>query len=654
MNTTRKNLICCLLIFAVLLTASCGVRAQAVPANRIWLEDLDLSKMSVGWGAAKARQSIEGKPLTLKGKTYEHGVGSHALSEFAIDLHGSATRFTATVGVDGERPSGGSIQFHVYVDGTLAFDSGVMHGSDEPRQASVDLTGKRKLFLLVGDAGDGVSNDHADWCDAAIDIAPGAKELPTVALIADDPPIPLHSGNSPVPAIHGPRVVGCTSGKPFLFLVPATGEQPLTYAASRLPRGLALDAKTGIISGVSPGPGQYRVSLTVKSPKGKGQRNLTIVAGAHKLALTPPMGWNSWYVWFGSVTQDKMIAAADGLVRTGLAAHGYNYVNIDDCWQGNRNANGEIVGNEKFPDFEALADHIHRLGLKFGTYTSPGPKTCAGFEGSYQHELQDVKTYAKWGVDFLKHDWCSYGDIAKGNSLDEFKKPYALMQKALDQADRDMVYSLCQYGMGDVWKWGAEVEGNLWRTTGDSGDNWGTVSAIGFAQAGLEKFVSPGHWNDPDMLMIGRLGGAVTHAAGLTPNEQIAQMTLWSLIAAPLLISCDLTEIDQFSLDLLCNDEVIEVDQDPLGKAAGVKSRTGFTEVWARPLWDGTVAVGLFNRGYMKAQVSARWPDIGVKREQPVRDLWQQKDLGRFDNVFTATVPAHGAIFVKIGKPNKR
>jgi len=341
------------------------------------------------------------------------------------------------------------------------------------------------------------------------------------------------------------------------------------------------------------------------------------------------------------------------MVKSGLTAHGYQYINIDDCWEGTRDARGEIRPNEKFPDMKALADFIHERGLKFGIYSSPGPKTCAGFEGSFGHEEQDAQTYARWGVDFLKYDWCSYGQIAKDDSLQELQKPYRLMREALDRCGRDIVYSLCQYGMGKVWEWGAQVGGNLWRTTGDIGDTWSAISSIGFSQNGLEKYAGPGRWNDPDMLQAGFLGGALPRPTRLTPNEQIAQMTLWSLIAAPLILSCDLSRLDQFTLDLLTNDEVLDVNQDPLGKAAGCRAKDGLKEIWARPLFDGTLAVGLFNLSSERMTVTARWPDLGLKGRQPVRDLWQQKNLGVFEGSFAAEVPAHGAAMVKIGKPGR-
>ena len=631
-----------------------GPKGKVGPALlRCRLETLDLKAMAQDWGSPRAGRSVEGNLIRLGGKTYEYGVGTHASSEMTIELGGNALAFTAWVGVDDEAGQRGSVTFEVHVDGKKKADTGVMRGGDKPKFLSVDLGGAKTLCLAVTDAGDGIDTDHADWADAEIEFMEGGS-APKAVTLPQEPPMPIASGTSPTPAMHGLRIVGATPGRPFLFLIPATGEAPLTFSSKHLPAGLKLDSKTGIISGSLKSAGTFTAELTVRGPKGKAARKLRIVGGEHKLALTPPMGWNSWNVWAGAVDAAKVRQAGDSMVKTGLAAHGYQYINIDDTWEGQRDANGEIQTNDKFGDMKALADYVHSKGLKLGIYSSPGPKTCAGFEASYQHEEQDARTYATWGIDYLKYDWCSYGDIAKDGSLAELQKPYRVMREALDKCSRDIVYSLCQYGMGSVWEWGAEVGGNLWRTTGDIGDSWGSLSGIGFGQDGHEKYAGPGHWNDPDMLVVGKLGwGPTLHPTDLKPNEQITHITLWSLLSAPLLIGCDLSQMDQFTLDLLTNDEVLDVNQDPLGKPAGRRAKDGQTEVWSRPLWDGTVAVGLFNRGLAAAQVTAKWSDIGISGPQPVRDLWQRKDLGQADGSFSASVPSHGAALVKVGKPTR-
>ncbi|MBP7937817.1 MAG: NPCBM/NEW2 domain-containing protein [Phycisphaerae bacterium] len=628
-------------------------KAAQPPAGAIWLDGLDLSKVNQGWGEPRAGRSCDNRPLKLKGVTYPHGLGTHASSEVTIVLDGCATRFAAMVGVDDEVGEKGTVSFEVWLDGKRVAETPVLKGGGEPRMISADLVGGKQMTLVVENGGDGINYDHADWGGAVIFLVADAKTRPKTVLPGDsEPPMPIAHGTAPEPRINNPRIVGTTPGRSFLFLIPATGEGPLEFSAEDLPGGLNLDSRTGIITGSLEKEGEYVVTLRVKGPKGSDMRKLTIVGGEHKLALTPPMGWNSWNCWGCAVDADKIKAAADAMIKSGLAAHGFQYINIDDCWEAGRNDKGEIQTNEKFPDMAALGEYVHSKGLRFGIYSSPGPKTCAGYEASYQHEEQDAKTWANWGVDYVKYDWCSYGGIAKGDSLDELQKPYRVMRAALDKCDRDIVYSLCQYGMGEVWKWGGKVGGNLWRTTGDIVDTWQSMASIGFAHSDRSPYVRPGQWNDPDMLVVGKVGwGPSLHPSRLTHNEQITHITLWSLLAAPLLIGCDMSALDAFTVDLLGNDEVLDVDQDPLGKAAVRVAQEGTTEVWARPLSDGTMAVGLFNRGRATAKVTAKWSDLKLSGKQLVRDLWQKKDVGRFEDTYTHEVRAHGAALVKIGKP---
>ncbi len=500
-----------------------------------------------------------------------------------------------------------------------------------------------------------------------------ALTIGAAAPLAGEPVIA--SGDPPQPMIHGPRIVGSTPGRPFLFLIPATGQGRLHFSAEDLPPGLSLDSKTGIITGSLEKDGIYVVKLIVSGPAGTASRNLNIVGGRDKLALTPPMGWNSWNVWGLSVSDDKVRAAADAMVSSGLAAKGFQYINIDDGWEkakatkyiriiliklytGNnpdgRAPDGEILTNEKFPDMKELADYVHSNGLKLGIYSSPGLWTCGDYQGSYGHERQDAETYAAWGIDYLKYDWCSYTTKAGGLSLDDFKRPYIVMGNHLAEIDRDIVLSICQYGMRGVWRWGEEVGGNLWRTTGDIRDNWKSMSRIGFGQSGLEDYAGPGHWNDPDMLVVGRVGwGPTLHESGLTKDEQITHITLWCMLAAPLLIGCDMANMDKFTIDVLTNGEVLEVNQDPLGVQASRKAAAAETEVWARPLWDGTQAVALFNLSEREREVTANWSDLGLAGAQPVRDLWRHKDLGTFNGSFKVAVPSHGALMLKVGEPAK-
>lgn len=491
------------------------------------------------------------------------------------------------------------------------------------------------------------------------------------ALILTPPP-------SPKPRINSAKIFGVRPGAPFLFTIAATGDRPMTFSARRLPDGLHLDPPTGRITGMLNKEGTYVVRLYAKNKRGKAKQLFKIVCGS-QIGLTPAMGWNSWNCFAHAVSEDKVKAAADAMVASGLINHGWTYINVDDYWQVNRDtddptlhgperdAQGNILPNPRFPDMKGLADYVHSLGLKIGLYSSPGPWTCGGCVGSFNHELQDARQYADWGFDYLKYDWCSYSpdleserDIStnfitwknsghsRARDREQLMRPYQIMRAALDQQHRDIIYSLCQYGMGNVWEWGAQVGGNSWRTTGDIRDNWKSMSHIGFSQNGHEKYAGPGHFNDPDMLVVGKLGWGNLHPTHLTPNEQYTHISLWCLLDAPLLIGCDMTQLDPFTLSLLSNDEVIEVDQDPLGRQAARVSQNQGLEVWAKDMEDGSKAVGLFNRGETPATVKASFSDLGLKGKHRVRDLWRQKDLGKFRNSFSAPVPPHGVVLVRI------
>jgi alpha-galactosidase len=457
------------------------------------------------------------------------------------------------------------------------------------------------------------------------------------------------------PKINGARIYGERIGKPFLFLVAASGSRPMTFTAEKLPAGLTINKESGIITGVVNSKGNYDVKITAKNKYGEAQRDLKIVIG-DEVALTPPMGWNSWNCWGLSVTQNKVLSSAREFVVKKLSQHGWTYVNIDDGWEivGNstlpkRDAVGNILVNNKFQSMKALGDSIHALGLKFGIYSSPGPLTCGGYTASYGHELQDAKSYASWGIDYLKYDWCSYDNIARDHSLPELKKPYLVMRDALNKVDRDIVFSLCQYGMGNVWEWGAEVGGNLWRTTGDITDNWQSLSEIGFSQVEDAKYAGPGHWNDPDMLIVGWVGwGPSLHPTGLTPDEQYTHISLWNLLSAPMLLGCDLEKLDDFTLNLLTNDEVIALDQDPLGKQAVPVIKKDSIQVWEKQLSDGNIALGIFNLDSKSKKFDLNLNDLGIKKEVLLRDLWKQKDIGKFHNDFSTLVASHGVVLLKV------
>jgi alpha-galactosidase len=357
------------------------------------------------------------------------------------------------------------------------------------------------------------------------------------------------------------------------------------------------------------------------------------------------MGWNSWNHFAAKIDDATVRAQADAMVSSGLRDAGYRYINIDDTWEGARGADGAIQPNAKFPDMKALADYVHAKGLKLGIYSSPGPKTCAGYEGSQGHEAQDARTYAAWGIDYLKYDLCSLGPsmIAAG-SLEKAQAieltAYQKMGEALRATGRPIVYSLCQYGFDQVWRWGGDVGGNLWRTTGDIEDKYPRMAEIGFGQAGLAKYARPGRWNDPDMLEVGN--------GGMNPTEYRTHMSLWALLAAPLLAGNDLSKMSPDTLAILTNRDVIAIDQDPAGLQGDRVRAEGPLEIWVKPLAGGARAVGLFNRSDLPAEMAVDFAEVGVSGAVKTRNVWAATDLGAISG-YTAIVPAHGVLLLRLG-----
>ncbi|MEW9572250.1 glycoside hydrolase family 27 protein [Rhodanobacter sp. Si-c] len=372
-----------------------------------------------------------------------------------------------------------------------------------------------------------------------------------------------------------------------------------------------------------------------------------MAATANNAAPTPPMGWNSWNHFGAKVTADDVRHAADELVASGMAAAGYRYVIIDDGWQGSRDANGVLHPNAKFPDMKALADYVHGKGLKFGIYSSPGEHTCGGFTGSYGHEAQDAKTFAGWGVDYLKYDLCSFRTRLKGKSLADqtamMQAAYRKMHEALEATGRPVVYALCSYGWGRVWEWGAEVGANLWRSTIDIEPGYQSMMFNAQAQQGLERWAGPGHWNDPDMLEIGNQGMD-------NPDMERTHMSLWALLAAPLIAGNDLAAMSGDTRSVLTNPEVLAVDQDSRGAQGRRVWQEGPVQLWAKPLADGTLAVGLVNTLDHPLDATLDFKALGLAGAVPARDLWQRRDLGLIDATHTFDVPAFGVVLLKMGK----
>ena len=485
---------------------------------------------------------------------------------------------------------------------------------------------------------------------------------------------------APAPRINGPSIFGVRPGHPFLYTIPATGERPMEFVVDNLPEGLTLDAATGQITGALKEAGEHWVTLRAKNAKGEAKKKFRIVVG-EKIALTPPMGWNSWNCWAEAVDQEKVLKSARAFVDKGLVNHGWTYINIDDTWQGKRaGKDGALLANEKFPDMKGLCDQIHKMGLKAGIYSTPWITSYAKFPGGasnnpqgawsqavegdpkvghahgmYSFARADANQWAAWGFDYLKYDWAP-------NDVPHISE----MSQALRDSGRDILYSLSNsapFELGaDLAKWA-----NCWRTTGDIVDSWGSenvakggwqygVSEIGFSEDKWAPFAGRGHWNDPDMMVLGWVGwGPKLHATRLTPDEQYSHISLWCMLSAPLLIGCDLDRLDDFTLGLLTNDEVLALDQDALGLQAVRVATDGPVDVYKKQLEDGSVALGLFNRNSSEHTLAFnKMPRIGMEGKWTARDLWRQQDLPNVnDGVIKATIPAHGVLLLKMKQIEK-
>jgi alpha-galactosidase len=433
-----KKLLFVLLIYSI---NSFGLKAQTM-----WLDKLNLSVMECGWGTAQSNKTVEGNTLSIAGKKFDRGVGTHAISTYQLNLNKNGKRFSAAVGLDDEATIKGSVEFMVFGDKKILWQSGIMRKGTAAKKIDIDISNIKILGLLVTDAGDGIDWDHADWCDAKIEMT---KVVPLSSLVVNKITpkeyILTHRPSSN-PKIHGAKIFGIRPGHPFLFTIAATGKRPMTFSANYLPEGLTLDPKTGIITGKIEKEGLYKTTLIAKNKLGKTESEFRIVVG-NTISLTPPLGWNSWNCWAGAVDASKVEAAADAMVKTGLINHGWTYINIDDCWaikpgardslnSGDmRDKNEMINANKKFPDMKSLSSYVHDKGLKIGIYSSPGPTTCAGYTASYGFEDKDAQRFADWGIDYLKYDWCSYGGIDTNQNLIAYQKPYKVMRASLDKVN---------------------------------------------------------------------------------------------------------------------------------------------------------------------------------------------------------------------------
>ena len=470
------------------------------------------------------------------------------------------------------------------------------------------------------------------------------------------------------PRINGPAVFGVRPGSPILYTIPATGDRPMTFASEGLPAGLSVDTTKGLITGSLTQAGTNTVTLIARNAKGEGRKPFKIIVG-DRISLTPAMGWSSWNCFGKEISQEKILAIAKAMDESGLSQHGWTYVNIDDGWQGIRSGSRlAMQGNTNFPDMKGMVDQIHRLGLKAGIYSTPWETSYAGFPGGscdgadgawkklgkrmgkVSFAAADAKQWADWGFDYLKYDWAPID-----------RTHVQEMSEALHKSGRDLIFSLSNSAPYLGAKDWAELA-ESWRTTGDIYDVWENgdkdwhygVSELGFSQDRWAPYAGPGHWNDPDMLVVGRVGwGGKQKLTRLTPDQQYTHISLWCLLSAPLILGCDLTHLDPFTLGLLTNDEVLAINQDELGAQAVRVGTNGAVDFYLKPLADGSFAFGAFNRGETETKVNLKkYHVMGLPVNAMARDLWRQKVIENFGGETSLTIPAGGVVLLKVTPTN--
>jgi alpha-galactosidase len=664
-----------------------GADAESIPAGEshtgsisagdggtaVWLDSVGIKSFSEGIPAVVAKTSAGGDMMRIGGVGFSRGVGVQTLSVLSFFLDGKAGRFTARAGVDDASGPGAAVRFFVIGDRKILFESGVMKAGDVAGKVDIDLRGVKRLGLLVTGEGNN-QRAYADWADARLLMQ--GSHLPEHIPNTDEKYI-LTPPVGKAPAIHSAGIFGARPGNPFLFTVATTGERPMRWSAEGLPKGLSIDAGTGIITGRVDQQGEYVVVVRAKNASGEARKECRFRIG-DAIALTPPMGWNGWNSWAREIDREKVIASARAMVSRGLSQHGWTYINIDDAWQGQRGGSfNALQPNEKFPGFEGMVDTIHGLGLKIGLYSTPWISSYAGYPGGssdlpgglypdsvrekkrmyrrigkYRFEENDARQMAVWGIDYLKYDW-------------RLEVPSAeRMSAALRQSGRDIVYSLSNSApYADAADW-ARIS-NTWRTGPDIRDSWTSLFLSAFSIDKWGAYGGPGHWNDPDMLIVGNVStGSALHPTRLTPDEQYSHVSLFCLLSAPLIIGCPIEQLDAFSINLLSNDEVIGIDQDPLGKPARLSMEEGGVQVWVKQLGDGSYAVGLFNiDGFGEGPDSYfRWGDekarsyvfdlskAGLKGKWRLRDVWRQKDLGSFEGKFATEIRHHGVVLLRMDR----
>lgn len=662
----------------------------------VLLSSLDLTQAKQGFGEPGRDKTVDGHPLTLHGQTFTHGFGTHSPGILAVALNGGSRRFTATVGIDDEVANGrGSAEFQILGDENKPlWRSGVMHQGQPPKLVDVDLHGVKAITLRVTTGGDGFEFDHADWADARFDVT-GARPQTT----AWKPPVANPSiamtPSPEKPDIRPPFVAGARPGTSFLWTVAAGGLRPMTFSARGLPRGLTLNAQTGTIAGAVAKAGDYAIQMQAKNQYGRAEQTLHLKIG-DKLVLTPPLGWNSYDAFGDAATAAQVLANARYLAAN-MQPVGWDTVVVDYRWYDlnpmshpdngspgevlSMDANGRLVAAPtRFPGgFKALADQLHALGLKFGIHIMRGiPRNAVQanlpIEGTAYHAADAANTgdtcgwcpdmygvrgataagrayydslfrlYASWGVDYVKMD-----DTSSPYHTDEIEA----VHDAIAKCGRSIVYSLSP-GETPVEQ-GAHVaaHANLWRVSGDFWDSWNALDHEFTLGARWHDFAAPGHWPDADMLPLGHLSVAnrpvgKSRQTNFTHPEQMTLLSLWSLLPSPLMVGANLPDNDPWTLALLTNPEVLAVNQDALGAPGKRVAGLDEWEVWTKPLADGSIGVGLFNRGDFDETATVTAKDLGLSGRYTIRDLWRRKDMGEFAGRFSTPVPAHGVVLLRL------
>ena len=632
-------------------------------------------------------------PCAVAGKDCGCGIRTRPESAIVFRSNGLVTAFDARVAIDdggkalkhGDRASGAA--FRVWADGRIVWSSGQVKEGAAPVRAHADLAGAKLIVLETTTTAPWIDpfGALADWLDAAFVCEAGAKLTRDTSGALFEQLGVLTPLERPEPQINGADIWGVRPGHPVIFRVATSGVRPMRFSAKNLPTGVTLDDANGILGGVAPSvAGDYDITVTAENDYGKATRTIRLAVG-ETLALTPPMGWNSWNTLGWRLTAEQAKVAVRAMEASGLGNHGWSYVNLDDWWEMNNSGNerararpevdgeprdgfGNIRPNPTFPDMKGLTDYIHSFGFKAGLYSSPGPRTCGGCEGSYGHEMQDATTWAKWGFDYLKYDWCSYDEVIKDvlggkkwyenqtwryRRSEEKERPFRLMSDCLRKQNRDIVHSFCQYGIGKAELWAREAGAQCWRCWQDLKDVWSWMELALDANINAEywRHSGVGCWADPDMMIVGQqYSFGVDHPTFLTPNEQYTHVTLWSMISAPLLLGCDLSKLDAFTRSLLVNDEVIAVNQDRLGRPARRIRHVDAESVWVRTLANGDKVVALVNRAPYAHAVSVPFAELGEDGPRRVRDLWRQEDEGVARDRLTYDVPPHATKLVRLAR----